>query len=56
MVSVALLRERVIKPILSRTVGRRRGPPPNNQDRLNNHYLAIRDAMEQLFHELGLAA
>jgi len=56
MVSVALLRERVIKPILSGTVGRPRGRPEKNQDPLNKHYHAIRDAMEQLFHELGLAA
>lgn len=55
MVSVALLRERVIKPILSGTV-KRRGRPRKNDDRLNQHYRAIRDAMEKLFHELGLAA
>jgi hypothetical protein len=56
MVSVALLRERVIKPILSGTVTRRRGRPRKNNDRLSQHYRAIRDAMERLFHELGLAA
>lgn len=56
MASVALLRERVIKPILSGTVRRRGGRPRTNEDPLSQHYRAIRDAMQKLFHELGLAA
>jgi len=54
MVSVALLRERVIKPIISGTVSRR-ARRRKNEDRLNQYYRTIRDAMERLFHELGLA-
>ena len=56
MTSVVVLREQVIKPILSGAVTRRRGRPPKNRDPLDLHYQALRDAMERLFHELGLAA
>jgi hypothetical protein len=56
IVSAVVLREQVIKPILSGTVTRRCGRPPNNIDPVDLHYQAIRNAMEKLFHELGLAA
>ena len=54
MAAVGLLRERVIKPILSGTLTRR-GGYPKNEDPLNQHYRAIGAAMKNLFHELGLA-
>jgi hypothetical protein len=56
IMSAVVLRERVIKPILSGTVTRRRGRPPKSQDPLDRYYRALRETMEQLFHELGLAA
>jgi len=52
-VSAVVLRERVIKPILSGTVTRRRGRPPKSQDPLDRYYRALRETMEQLIHELG---
>jgi DNA-binding transcriptional ArsR family regulator len=55
IMAAAVLRERVIKPILSGSATRRRGRPPKNRDPVDLHYQAIRDAMEKLLHELGLA-
>jgi DNA-binding transcriptional ArsR family regulator len=55
VMAVVLLREKVIKPILAaaRTPGE--APRVENKDPLNAHYHAVRDAMEKLFQQLGLA-
>jgi hypothetical protein len=56
IMATVLLREKVIKPILSGTVTRRTGRPPHNRHPLDRHCQAIRDTMERLFQELGLTA
>jgi hypothetical protein len=52
--ATAVLREKVIQPLLAGIV-RRRGRPPQDRDPLDLHYQAVRVAMEKLFHQLGLA-
>jgi hypothetical protein len=56
IMAVVLLREKVIKPILAGTLTPDQARRANNRDPLDAHYHAVRDAMEKLFHQLGLAA
>jgi hypothetical protein len=56
IMAVAVLREKVIKPILAGTVTRRRGRPPRHQHPLDRHYQIIRHETEALLAHLGLAA
>jgi hypothetical protein len=54
--AVVTLRERVLKPLLAGIATRRRGRPPKNQDRIDLHYQALRQQLETLLTELGVAA
>jgi DNA-binding transcriptional ArsR family regulator len=56
IMAVVVLREKVIKPILAGTVTRRQGHPQSNRDPLDQHYEALRERMEALLREAGLAA
>jgi hypothetical protein len=46
--AVVVLREKILKPLLTGTVSRRNGHPPENRDPLDKHYQIIRDEMEEI--------
>ena len=56
IMAVVVLREKILKPLLTGTVSRRNGHPPENRDPLDKHYQIIRDEMEEILQELKIAA
>ena len=56
IMAVVTLRERVLKPLLAGMTTRRRGRPSKNQDQIDKHYQALRQRLEMLLTDLGIAA
>jgi hypothetical protein len=55
MCAYLVLRDKVIKPLLSKVV-RPLGHPPKNISPLDQHYRALREEMDRTFETIGLAA
>ena len=54
MVALALLRDKVLKPVLrNRNL---QGPPPRSQNPLDHHYYNLRQEMRRMFRTLKIAA
>jgi len=56
LAALLVLRDKVIKPLLAASMETRPTHGPQNPRTLDNHYEAIRVAMQGVFRELGLAA
>lgn len=54
--ALLVLREKVIKPILTGAPRKRRGQPPPNPTPIDHHYDRLQHDLRELFDELGLAA
>jgi hypothetical protein len=56
LVALMVLREQVIKPLLAGSVVPPRGRKPKSWTPLDDHYETLRQDMQQLFSDLGIAA
>jgi hypothetical protein len=56
IMALVVLREKVLKPLLAGTVSRSSASAPSSHDPLDRHYQTLRDDMQQLLLQVGLAA
>lgn len=56
MAALLVLREKVIKPVLSAVGHPRPAPLPKQRAPIDEHYERLQDQMRELFHHLGIAA
>ena len=54
--AVTVLREQVFKPLLAGLTTHRHALTRESHEPIDEHYRAIREQMEKLFHAVGLAA
>lgn len=56
LTALIILREKIIRPIIAGTVGKKAGRPPKNIHPIDQHYDNLRNEMRRTFETLGIAA